>query len=218
MKRLTFAQGSPEWHAHRATARNASDAPSMLGCSPYMTRQQLLHARHTGLRAEVSSDQQRRFDDGHAIEAAQRPGAAEVIGEDLYPVVGSEVVEGIELSASFDGLTMAEDVAYECKTLNEDLRSCMPDAFSSAPTDARDLPKHYRVQMEQQLAVCGGERVLFVAATKDGEDVRRCWYYPDPALRAEIIAGWKQFAQDLATYTAPAAFSASRAAFMALIC
>jgi hypothetical protein len=31
--------------------------------------------------------------------------------------------------------------------------------------DAHDLPKHYRVQMEQQLAVSGAERVLFVAAT-----------------------------------------------------
>ena len=48
--------------------------------------------------------------------------------------------------------------------------------------------------------VCGGDRVLFVAATKDGSDVRRCWYTSDAALRAEILAGWAQFDADLKTY------------------
>ncbi|HEY0825117.1 MAG TPA: YqaJ viral recombinase family protein [Ramlibacter sp.] len=202
MKRLTFTQGSDAWHAHRATARNASDAPAMLGCSPYMTRSELLHARHTGLRAEPDAALARRYADGHAIEAAQREAAAALIGEPLYPVVGCEVVDGIELSASFDGLTMAEDIAYECKTLNDDLRAALPLGQEG---NGLNLPKHYCVQMEQQLMVAGAERVLFVAATKDGSDVRACWYHPDPALRAEILAGWRQFDADLAAYVPPAA-------------
>jgi predicted phage-related endonuclease len=55
MKQHNFLQGSPEWHAYRATARNASDAPAMLGCSPYQTRAELLHALHTGMRPEVDA-------------------------------------------------------------------------------------------------------------------------------------------------------------------
>jgi putative phage-type endonuclease len=211
VKRLNLTQGTPEWHAHRATARNASDAPAMLGCSPYMTRADLLHARHTGLRAEPDAALARRFADGHAIEAAQREAAAALIGEPLYPVVGSEVVDGVEMSASFDGLTMAEDVAYECKTLNDDIRAVL--LYESDAANAgryASLPKVYRVQMEQQLAISGAERILFVAATKDGSDVRRCWYYPDPALRAEILAGWRQFDIDLAAYTPPAANHAEK--------
>ena len=43
MEILSFHQGSPEWAAHRAKHFNASDAPAMLGCSPYMTRSELLH-------------------------------------------------------------------------------------------------------------------------------------------------------------------------------
>jgi predicted phage-related endonuclease len=207
MKRLNLTQGSPEWHAHRATARNASEAPAMLGCSPYMTRGELLHARHTGLRAEPDAALARRYADGHAIEAAQRQRAASVIGEALYPITGCAVVDGIELSASFDGLTMDEEVGYECKTLNDDLRAALPYSGegSDCPNDSHGLPKHYCVQMEQQLMVCGGERILFVAATKDGSDVRCCWYYSDPALRAEILAGWRQFDADLAAYIPPAA-------------
>jgi putative phage-type endonuclease len=209
VKRLNLTQGQPEWHAHRATARNASEVSAVLGCSPYMTRQQLLHARHTGLRPEASPELQRRYDTGHAIEAAQRPRAASVIGEALYPVTGCAVVDGIELSASFDGLTMDEEVGYECKSMNDDLREALRHE-QPGQNDARDLPKHYRLQMEQQLMVCGGERILFVAANKEGTDVRACWYRPDALLRAEILAGWRQFDADLAAYTPPAANPAEK--------
>jgi predicted phage-related endonuclease len=205
MKTIDAPQGSPGWHAHRATARNASEAPAVLGCSPYTTRAQMLHARHTGIRPEVTAPVQARFDAGHAIEAAQMAGAEAVIGEPLFPVVGSAVVDGIELSASFDGLTMDESTAYECKTSNDALRAVLTAGGDPEGNDGRALPKHYRVQMEQQLAVCGGDRVLFVAADRDGADVRRCWYYPDMELRAEILAAWRQFDADLATYTPPAA-------------
>lgn len=205
MKTIDAPQGSPGWHAHRATARNASEAPAVLGCSPYTTRAQMLHARHTGIRPEVTAQEQARFDAGHAIEAAQMAGAEAVIGEPLFPVVGSAVVDGIELSASFDGLTMDESTAYECKTSNDALRAVLTAGGDTEGNDGRALPKHYRAQMEQQLAVCGGERVLFVAADRDGADVRRCWYYPDMELRAEILAAWRQFDADLATYTPPAA-------------
>jgi len=199
LKTLNLIQGDANWHAHRATSKNASDAPAMLGCSEYKTRSELLHEAFTGIRPEATPDLQRRFDDGHAIEEAQLPGAEEVIGEQLYPVVGCERFGDIELSASFDGLTLLEDTAYECKTLNEKLRAALP-APGPDGNDAAALPKMYRAQMEQQLMVCGGDRVLFTAATKDGTDVRRCWYSSDPALRAEILAGWKQFDADLKTY------------------
>ena len=204
MKTLNLIQGDANWHAHRAASKNASDAPAMLGCSEYKTRSELLHEAFTGIRPEVTPEQQRRFDDGHAIEEAQLPGAEGVIGEQLYPVVGCERFGDIELSASFDGLTLLEDTAYECKTLNDKLRAALP-APGPDGNDAAVLPKMYRVQMEQQLMVCGGDRVLFTAATKDGSDVRRCWYTSDPALRAEILAGWKQFDADLKVYVPPMA-------------
>lgn len=184
--------GTPEWHTHRATHFNASDAPAMLGCSPYMTRTELLHKLHTGLPAEHDAATERRFADGHRFEALARPLAEEIIGDDLAPVVGTLG----ELSASFDGLTMMGDTAFEHKSMNDDLRSVMHTAGTP-------LPKHYRAQMEQQLLVSGAERVLFMASKWDGDtpvEEQHCWYTTDPALRAEIIAGWKQFAADLAAY------------------
>lgn len=202
MKTLTLIQGTPEWLAHRAGKKNASDAPAMLGCSPYTTRSQLLQFMHAGSRPDPTPEQQRRFDRGHEIEALKRPVAEAIIGEDLFPCVGSETVDDIELSASFDGLTMLQDTNWECKSLNDDLRDALPNTGPDG-NDAANLPKAYRVQMEQQCAVSGCQRVLFTASDGNGDD-RHCWYYPDPALRAELVAAWRQFDADLAAYTPPA--------------
>lgn len=211
MKIHKLPQGSPEWHAHRAQHFNASEAAAMLGCSPHQTRSDLLREKHFGLRAENDSAfKQRILDSGHEFEALARPLAEALMGgEDLYPLVGSEEVDGLPLSASLDGLTIAHEAAFEHKRLNEELRQALPLELNE---DGRVLPKHFRVQMEQQLLVSGAERVLFMASDwKPDEsgshtlvDKRSVWYYPDPVLRAEIIAGWKQFRDDLLCYTPPA--------------
>lgn len=195
-------QGTPEWLEHRATHFNASDAPAMMGCSPYKTRTQLLQELHTGLAPEVNAATQGLFDDGHRFEALARPIAEEIIGEDIYPVVGTQG----KLSASFDGLTMDYEAGFEHKTLNQQLSDVM-----HADCKGHELPLHYRVQMEQQCLVSGAKRILFMATKWEGEpgsetlvEQKSCWYYPDKDLRSEILAGWDQFEQDLKTY-APAA-------------
>jgi putative phage-type endonuclease len=194
MKTIDLIQGSPEWMAHRAQHFNASDAPAMMGCSPHMTRTELLHRLHTGITPEVDAATQRRFDDGHRFEALARPMAEAIIGEDLYPVTGAKG----RLSASFDGLTLMEDTVFEHKSLNKELRATMKDEENSCA-----LPLHYRVQLEQQLLVSGAKIALFMASKWSGNDLvekRHCWYSSDKELRAQIVSGWDQFAIDLAAY------------------
>ena len=65
MKIVQLTQGTPSWHAHRAQHFNASDAPAMMGVSPYKTRSELLHELATGMVPEVDASTQCRFDDGH---------------------------------------------------------------------------------------------------------------------------------------------------------
>jgi predicted phage-related endonuclease len=62
-------QGSPEWHALRANTRNASEAPAMMGVSPYKSRSALVREKATGITEEITPDMQRRFDLGHMTEA-----------------------------------------------------------------------------------------------------------------------------------------------------
>ncbi|WP_270175167.1 YqaJ viral recombinase family protein [Diaphorobacter sp. ED-3] len=198
-----LVQGTSEWHAYRAAHDNASDAPAMMGVSSYKTRDQLIAERATGIVPDVDAATQRLFDSGHRFEALARPLAEKIIGEDLYPCTGSQ--EGSRLSASFDGLTMLEDVAFEHKRMNSRLR----DVLSTPGCTGADLPMEYQIQMEQQCAVSGCERVLFMASDWDDQDQlieeMHCWYTPNLELRAQIIAGWEQFHKDVAAYVAPEA-------------
>jgi predicted phage-related endonuclease len=189
-------QGSELWRQFRAWPnKNASDAPAMMNVSPYKTRAQLLREKATGIAPEVDAATQRRFDDGHRFEALARPIAEEIIGDDLYPVVGSN--NGY--SASFDGLTMDELIAFEHKTLNNELRKAMVDGCVGA-----ELPLVYQIQNEQQCMVSECEKVLFMASKWDENDElieeRHCWYYPNLELRQQIISGWNQFEKDVAAY------------------
>lgn len=193
METHDLTQGTPEWHAHRRTHLNASDAPAMMGVSPYKTRTQLLDELATGIVPEVDDATQRRFDDGHRCEALARPLAEKIIGRSLYPIVGSEGKYG----ASFDGLTSDDAINFEHKRLNNELRAVfeMGDPL---------LPELYTIQMEQQHMVSGAEKTLFMASEWDDDgnllEEYHCWYTPDPQLRDRIVAGWEQFEKDLAVH------------------
>jgi len=195
-----LTQGSPEWHAYRRNHFNASDAPAMLGCSPYKTRDQLIAELATGIVPEVDAATQRIFDAGHHFEALARPLAEKIIGEELAPLVGSNG----KYSASFDGVTLMGDTGWEHKSLNAELRAAMVDGCTGA-----DLPKVYRVQMEQQCLVEEAlTRVLFTASKWSDDELveaRHCWYTPDAALRAEIVAGWALLEKDVAAWVPPEA-------------
>lgn len=206
--------GSAAWLARRARCFNAGDAAAMLGCSPHKTRTQLMHELHTGIAQEFSDYVQKRvIDKGHRVEEFMCPFAEDVLGEDLTVVGFSRVVDGLSrpLGASLDGTTFVGDTNWECKSLNADIRAALPhDGSDSAEfNDSSALHKMYRVQMEQQQAVSGAKRTLFSGGEIDAEgtvtEERHAWYTSDPALRAEIIAGWKQFDADLAAYVPPTA-------------
>lgn len=189
-------QGTELWHEHRKNNRNASDAPVVLGCSPCKTRTQFLDEKTTGITPEVDAATQRRFDDGHRVESLARPLAEDIVGEELFPCVG--LSDDVYLSASFDGITLLEEIGFEHKLLSKRLRDAMPEGVTGA-----DLPEDYRVQMEQQAAVSGCEKILFMASEWNDDvlvEERHCWYYPDSDLRKRLLAGWSQFDKDLESH------------------
>ena len=192
MKIIDCKQGTQEWHSHRQNHYNASDAPAMLGLSKYKTRSALVKQYATSIFDEsVDEGTQRLFDEGHRAEALARPLAEKIVGEDLYPCVGTEG----KLSASFDGLTMDESIAFEHKSLNDSLR----DAFANCV-----IPAMYCAQMEQQLIISGADKCLFMASKWDGDELveeLHDWYESDPNMRNAIMQGWTQFAIDVQNYT-----------------
>lgn len=189
MKILDLQQGTEEWHRARATRFTASEAPAMMGVSKYQTRTQLLDQKATGLVPEVDEYQQRIFDKGHAAEAAARPIAERIIGEDLYPVTCED--DDGRLLASMDGLTMLEDIGFEHKLWNEKL---------AKQVKAGELEPHYTVQMDQQMLVSGAEKILFMCSDGTEENCVWMWYERNEKAIKALIAGWAQFEQDLSSH------------------
>jgi predicted phage-related endonuclease len=163
----------------------------MLGVSPYQTRGELLRAKVTGAERDIDPATQALFDRGHVAEAGARVLAEEIIGNELYPATVTAEVDGLPLLASCDGLTLLGDIAWEHKLWRDDL---------AAAVQAGSVPEAYRPQLEQQMLVTGATNALFMVS--DGTDDRCawCWYESDPELRQRLIAGWQQFAEDLAGY------------------
>lgn len=187
MKIQNVAQGSAEWHALRAQHFTASEAPAMMGASKYQTRTDLLTMKKTGIMPEVTQAQQYIFDKGHATEALARPLVEVMIGEELYPVVGTDG----NLLASMDGATMLGETLFEHKLWNESL---------VAQVKAGELDPHYYWQLEQQLLVSGAERVIFVCSDGTAENFVHMEYRPVAGRAAQLVEGWKQFEADLANF------------------
>jgi predicted phage-related endonuclease len=181
------AQGSAEWHALRAKHFTASEAPAMQGASKYQTRTELLAMKKTGIVADVTPPQQYIFDKGHATEASARPLVEALIGEELYPVVGTLG----NLLASMDGATMLGETLFEHKLWNESL---------VAQVRAGDLAPHYYWQLEQQLLVSGAEKVIFVCSDGTAENFVSMEYRPVAGRAEQLVEGWKQFEADLANF------------------
>jgi predicted phage-related endonuclease len=183
-----LVQGSPEWQQYRLEKDGASEAAAMLGISTLVKRNELLHMKATGTAQEFSDWVQKHIlDYGHHVEALARPLVEELIGEDLYPVTCSDG----RLSASCDGLTMGEDIAFEHKQWN---------AALAAAISAGQLPDEYMPQPQQIMMVTPAKKVIFVCSDGTRDNFVYLWVMPDPVWQARIRDGWTQFQIDRATY------------------
>lgn len=191
MNSIEVEQGSDEWLAIRAKHFTASEAPAMMGASKYQTRSDLLKQKATGIVPEVDAFKQNLFDAGHEAEFLARPIVERIIGKELFPETGWMEIDGLKLLASFDGLTMAGDIAWESKLFN----ATLADAVR-----ANSIEPHYYWQLEQQLLVSGASKVYFTTSDGTPENTVGMWYASIPERRAKLIAGWKQFQADLAEY------------------
>ncbi|MDW6094021.1 homogentisate 1,2-dioxygenase [Vibrio rhizosphaerae] len=186
MKTLDLVQGSQEWLEARLNYYCASEAPAVMGESKYMSRSQLLDLKKGWQSNPVSSFTQKLFDDGHEHEDMARDILELEELEDYPPVVGLEVVDGIEMLASFDGFGDAG--AWEHKDWNKTLAENVRNAL---------LEPHYYWQLEHQCIVGGLNEVQFTCS--DGTENNRVSmiYQSVPERRDQLIAAWKQFDKDL---------------------
>lgn len=194
MKIIDLPQGSPEWLAHRRTVRNASDAPAMMGASPYVSRAELIRQRASGIEREIDAATQRVFDKGHQVEPLLRTLAESIIEDDLYPVTA--VSDSGLLGASFDGVTMDELTIFEAKQSNAAKMECV---------ERDKIPPADYWQIVHQFAVCETARDCLYAVGDGSPEGTRHMLIPRERIEAdipELLAGWWQLDTDVAAYKA----------------
>lgn len=199
MEQHELEQGSPLWHQFRAEHDGASEIAAVLGLSKKTKRTELLHMKHTGMGKEFSAWlQENVLDRGHTVEALARPIISEIIGKKLYPVTCSDG----RLSASCDGLTMDETIAFEHKQWNKEYAALVADGT---------VPEEHMPQCQQVLMVTGAQMLYFVISDGTRENMGFVVVGPDPVWFERIRAGWAQFDKDLAAYVPPEVIEAPQA-------
>jgi len=173
----------------RAKCFNASEAPAMMGVSAYMTRSDLLKQKATGIVPEIDAATHGRFAAGHEAEAKARPLAEAIIGEALYPIVATD--DDGRLLASSDGATMLCDTGFEHKLWN---------AGIAAQVRAGEVPESHKWQLDQQIAVFGFEKIIFVCSDGTTDNFVHCEYRTTQERIAQLKAGWDQFEIDMQNY------------------
>lgn len=197
MQVLNLIQGSDEWKAIRAQYLVASEAPVIMGASPHMKRDELLHLKTTGIEREICEWVEKFvFAKGHEVEALARPIAENRLGDELYSLVGVNTLDGLPLLASYDGITAPlHDDHWEHKQFNIEL-------FELVKSGGELQPKHYW-QLEHQLLVNGNDSCVFAVSDGTEENYAELRYVYRQERREQLVEGWKLFLADLSTYVEP---------------
>lgn len=187
---LDMAQGSDQWLAARREFDTASEASIMMACSKNVSRNELLHMKTTGTDREFGEWFQKNIlDKGHEVESLARPIAEDIVGEDLFPVTATD--DDGWLLASYDGITMLEDICWECKQWNEE---------KAADVREKRVPECDKWQVVQQLRVSGAEKCLYMVTDGTKERTVYVWVTLSKEDSRLLAAGWKQFDEDRKNY------------------
>lgn len=150
MKILRLDQGSGDWLRWRESGLGSSDAPVILGVSPWSTTKELFE-RKLKIRSpqRTNSAMQR----GKDLEPEIRKIYELLFGYDVEPVCG--VHDTIPwLKVSLDGWNESRKIAVEIKAPNKDDHMC---ALSGK------VPEKYIPQCDHQLLVSGAVMLHYIS-------------------------------------------------------
>lgn len=172
-------QGTKEWLAHRRNYIGASDAPIIMGVSPWRTPYQLWQEK---LGLGTPQPESRAMTYGKEMEEVARRKYEEYTGNLLSTDENDTLVYHPQkpfMMASLDGITFNKDMAVEIKNV------CFED-HSMAKNGK--IPEKYYPQVQHQLA-CLGFNMLHYFSYREGDfalvEVERNQSYIDSLYQSE---------------------------------
>lgn len=169
-------QGSKEWHEFRRNHIGASDAPVIMGTSPWKTIEQLWEEKVNGIDSQKDNPSMKR---GRDLEVKARHVYQAITGNFVIP----EVLEHPQykfMSASFDGLSPFFSFAVEIK---------IPGRIDHETALEGDVPPKYYPQLQHQMFVADLKEIDYFSWNEDSHaliKVKRDQEYIVKMVEAEI--------------------------------
>lgn len=149
---VNVKDGTPEWHQWRSLGIGGSDAPAILGVSPYKTAYQLWLEK-TGAVEPENIDGSPQIQAGNRLEPKARKSYEDLTGLVISSAcLQSELYPWMRLSA--DGVSIDGRHAVEIKYLGR-------ETWNRVLNDSC-IPEHHRIQMLHYVAVGQFETVDYV--------------------------------------------------------
>ena len=163
-------QGTKEWHNLRRTKIGASDAPVIMGVSPWKTAYELYLEKMMGTEQEVSASMAR----GTALEEAARERFQDKTGILMMPQVVLSKEREWQM-ASLDGISFDGTSILEIKHAKKEI-------FEMAVQG--ELPDYYMIQVQHALDTTGAAKCYYVVS--DGEKDVWVEVFPNEKLIEKI--------------------------------
>jgi putative phage-type endonuclease len=171
-------QNTREWLLWRKSKIGASDAPIVMGVSPWKTPQQLWKEKVSDTIETFTTAAMLR---GQALEPTARVHLEKELGIKLNPEVMTHKDYDF-IVASLDGVSEDGKTVVEIKC---------PSEFSHNLAKKGDIADHYKVQMQHQMAVTGVDSVIYYSF--DGSTGVQIKYDRDQDMIDSIIEEEKKF-------------------------
>lgn len=170
-------QNTPEWLEMRRVKIGASDAPIILGLSPWKTQFQLWEEKVLGKEQQTSAAMAR----GHALEDQARDCFEKLTGIATMPKVVIHAERTWQM-ASLDGVTFDGTVIVEIKCPNKETHALAEKGI---------IPDHYMAQVQHQLSVTGAAKAFYFSYS--GE--RGSWIevFADEKFIAKMLKAEEKF-------------------------
>ena len=151
MNQIFLEQGTSEWLQFRETKIGASDVSAILGCSPYMSREQLFLVKTKQIPPKPKTA---NMSYGNEMEDTIRTYAEEVLHDTFTPRVLLHPKHEF-LMASLDGMNFEETRILEIKVAK---RAVFEEVLNHSL-----VPSYYSCQVQLQLACspCSEEAIFF---------------------------------------------------------
>jgi len=188
MQIVKLDQGTEEWLNFRKHKIGGSDAPIVMGESPWRTPYELWEDKVGLVKNTKSSFAMSR---GIELEPVARSEFERLTGKSYLPVV-IQHPENDFMIASLDGLSEDETSIVEIKC---------PKAVDHELAKRGHIPKHYYAQIQHQLACCSLDMAYYFSF--DGEQGCVVEVYKDASYIAEMIECEYAFIQCVRQFCPP---------------